>query len=302
MLGLSPQNRNGVLLIAAAVLAAAGWMVKLDKDRDLAAASDRDRPTRTTLADDAPSTSTTVGLIARSYETGDCVTWEAGGRRQRTEIVDCDEPYRIQITAEVDVPGTADEYPTEAEWGQIAVEHCDPAAQAYLGYPLDPQGRFHAGMIQPQEEGWRRGDHEVWCGIMTRGDDESRPPASHEDMRGANQQYRFQPGDCVDYGPPEYAPMVVACDKQHREQVLGDLDLSDLSAPPSDAEVGDLALRCVAQAEAQLGRRPSAPWDVRVQSMEPGTWASGGRAVRCFVGQFGPDGMPLPVSEPAPRG
>jgi hypothetical protein len=269
-------------------------MLKLDKDHDLAAASDSDGPTKTsvTVADDE-----SVTLSARSYEPGDCVTWEVGGGTRDTDVVDCDEPHRTQVTAKLEPPGT--DYPNDEAWALMATGDCAAAAQDFLGSPLDPHGRYVADLLYPEEEGWLRGERRGWCTLRVREDTDAKPAATVGDVRDADQQYHFAPGDCIGIGPARY-PRAVPCDQPHQWEILGRLELTEQTAAPGG--IGQLHVDCGEQAVARLGQEPRRPWQIRVLEPAGDTWASGGRIVHCIVFHEGPDGQLAPVSEPAPRG
>ncbi|HEY7068504.1 MAG TPA: septum formation family protein, partial [Acidimicrobiales bacterium] len=193
-----------VLWVVGGALAGPGMVAALSlSDSDLV--TDRAGPPDAEGGPDEPSDETTLPadgaeLMTRGYEVGDCVMWDPTEAVAVTDLVDCTEPHRIQISGSVAAPDQ-DDYPTFAEWTTIIDQTCSASATALVGAPLDPDGRLHIEAIHPQPDGWFEGDRVVWCGVGTWG--ETVDPASllHEDARGADQAYHFEAGQCVAYPP-----------------------------------------------------------------------------------------------------
>lgn len=129
---------------------------------------DEARPAQQTaplmVSDNSTMTTTDFKLLNVSYRAGDCITWDQDRQADRTTVaVPCDQPHLIEITGWVDLSGL-DKFPSEAEWKSIKrSRECPEQAEQYLGYPLDPFGRFQANGIIPVSDTWSRGDKGVWC-------------------------------------------------------------------------------------------------------------------------------------------
>ena len=226
-------------------------------------------------------------LEAASYASGDCVTWDrTGGRQADTDVVPCAEQHRIQITEEIPVEDDGG-FPTVDQWGLLIKARCGPAAERFLGAPLDPYGRLYPDAIHPLEDGWAQGDQTMWCGIggvgsLDRGADARLFTG---DARGADQDYRFPVGSCVALSS-DVPPAIVACTEGHQMEIVGEVDLSDRPELPTGAQDRALFDDCAALANSYLGTEPVAPWQVGKETMTPESWAAGSRVVHCFLGQW----------------
>lgn len=244
----------------------------------------------------AEPTSTTIALNGRSYEIGDCVTWnpkiDAGSVEPRsTSVVNCDEPHLIEIAGSRNVTGPVDHFPTDAEWEAIFEKECRPIAEErVLKGPLDPYGRFIAGGITPGHDGWLAGDRTVWCGVSAR---ETSPPPADVDgayipvvgrVAGQSQTLVDPPGTCR----ASAATWPVPCDQPHDWEVTGTADVSGrVTQPPGPDDTHGwqriVGADCRRAATAYLGHAASGDVSAGWSPIEGASWAAGRRLVECTV-------------------
>jgi hypothetical protein len=128
--------------------------------------------------DTAPSGQVGSGVDASEYviparDPGDCLTWTQGGDIAERSVreVDCEQPHLWEVTGTftVDGDGYAASGPSESEWTTLIDLECGPMAEAHIGGPLDPAGRFQPTAFLPTPYTWEHlGDREVLCGIAVR--------------------------------------------------------------------------------------------------------------------------------------
>ena len=104
----------------------------------------------------------------RSYDRGACYTWIQDTDSTTAGKVDCAEPHLFEAVDKTNISDdfpAVSEYPDDGAWRSVAVRYCGPIAEQYLGYPIDPYGRFAAGSLHPVQEGWttRRPRTDVWA-------------------------------------------------------------------------------------------------------------------------------------------
>jgi hypothetical protein len=254
-----------------------------------------------------PSTTTTVdGLVVFGDQApGDCLTWEPQSSTHAPDAVTvaCDGPHRIQLTGSVEPPVTADgAFPDRAAWEAHTLPACADSAEAFMGVPLSPYGRFVVFFTLPFEDGWDAGDREVWCAVSQEfASEEERlnPVPFTGDIRSVDHARHDPPGTCLAPGPPATpAAGPVPCTEPHHSEVVGEASAADHSAPPAS---GALVDRCDEPARAYLGGDPPAPWAVGIEDIPPESWAVGIRTAHCVLVQPDADGQPVVVTVPAPR-
>jgi hypothetical protein len=258
-------------------------------------------PTTTTLR----NTTTTLALVGREYEVGDCVTWDQSEdvRGQRnTSVVPCTAPHLIEITGSYVVPGLFPPYPSDAGWREIGDENCDELATAYLATTLDPNGRFDSGWLIPLPDAWAGGEHRLWCGLTAKTfpRDDSGPSERvsfsplTESAKGKDQAFLYGTGACLALATDGSIGAAVPCSSAHDFEVTGSVDVRGRASelpPTADAWhqlVGD---DCERLATSYLGRAPSDP-NVRSSflGIPPESWAVGRRVVECMVGVYDAQG------------
>ncbi len=103
---------------------------------------------------------------------GHCYTWNQEDHNATADEVPYGSPHLFEAVKEMNIasdypPDSAD--PTDAQWNAITKRYCDPIPRSFLGYPLDPYGRFASGIIRPIRFGWESGDRDLACGLIAVG-------------------------------------------------------------------------------------------------------------------------------------
>jgi hypothetical protein len=252
----------------------------------------------------AATTSTTISLSLDVYRAGDCVTWDQSAGlspyARPVSIVTCTSPHLVEIVGLQQITGFGSDYPGDTQLGAYTQSHCVPAAAQYLGYSLDPYGRFAANAIRPTPTGWLQGDRSMWCDLEMHGTASGPLPSFTGPVKGADQTWLFPVGTCL---PPQGQGWVsesVPCTTAHVVEVTGNVDLTGkVSQLPTsetqwEATVGSA---CGRLAISYLGGSypkgvESGWWDI-----EQSSWAAGRRVVQCVAGKTGGTGW-QPVTTP----
>lgn len=225
-------------------------------------------------------------LEARDYAPGDCVTWRDDDPGQRaTFIVPCHEEHRIEIAGKVKVPG--DTYPADVEeWSGLIMGHCPPVVRAFIGGPIDPDGRYKVGGIYPSREGWNAGDHGLDCGVQS-----NMGPAGMSSAtlftgkaRADNQVFTPAIGSCGN----NLFRGEVPCDQPHDSEVVGHVDLTGrFETPPPLGELSAwerlLSEPCRKAGTAYMGHPESESLRIGFTPIGPDSWAAGKRVAACVV-------------------
>lgn len=254
-------------------------------------------PSKTSVAQRSGSKGSTtsssrgqVHIVLRPYGRGDCITWkQIPGETRSVETVSCAKPHLMEVIAPVDLVGYSNRLPDGFAWGLIAEKECLPIADAYLGVPVDPRGRFDAYVIHPLADGWARGDRKIWCGLTARitslVDASTLTPVSGR-IRG-DQQTSIEPiGICLTT-TPEGNELAVDCATSHEVEVTGSIDLSQrIDHQPTNSELIQLtATECDRLAGVYLGHALGSEFATASRGFDPRSWAAGRRAVECLVGR-----------------
>jgi hypothetical protein len=80
--------------------------------------------------------------------------------------VDCGAPHVVEVTGAADSTGLVDHAPSTEELSGLVESQCLPAAEAYLGRPLD--GNLVSGQLDLAPESWAAGTRKVSC-LLGRG-------------------------------------------------------------------------------------------------------------------------------------
>ncbi|WP_322767814.1 septum formation family protein [Frankia sp. Cr1] len=234
----------------------------------------------------------TVDLGRQSYARGHCYTWNQDITHPKVDEVSCASPHLFEAIKETDIasnyiPGSA--YPTDARWTMITDRYCGPISRNFLGYPLDPHGRFVTSMIRPTRSGWDANDRRLVCGLFAAG----HRSAPNRDIpftglvEGADQAWIYPAGTCLELTETE-SKGEVPCSAPHQAEATGTATLPNTSngEPPSDAAFADLVgTRCDAVATQFLGRAFA-----RTSTMQVGwltiaadSWRAGTRTLTCTI-------------------
>ncbi|HET9443998.1 MAG TPA: septum formation family protein, partial [Acidimicrobiales bacterium] len=109
----------------------------------------------------------------------------------------------------------------------------------------------------------------------------------------SDQSFLWPAGTCLAAQP--FGP--VPCDRPHRYEVTGAVDLTGRAAEPSPGEWEEIGWRgpCVQRAAEYLGRPLAAGGGVAttVLRLEPASWAAGSRQATCVIGRSDGKGTPV---------
>ncbi|WP_157734982.1 septum formation family protein [Pseudofrankia inefficax] len=254
-------------------------------------------PAGTLTASPTAATDPPAELADRAYQRGHCYLWDQTADLARVDEVTCDSPHLFEAAADGTV-SIADEfplragYPTEDQWQDIEKRYCLATVEKFLGYPLDPHGRFHNGAIRPAEDSWQAGRRVLHCGlngsvpgqVVTNGDQQ----LFSGKIEGADQAWVYPVGTCVSAPDASQTTHVVPCAEPHRSVAIGTGRLPDTpdGAPPSLASfVQQAAARCAAVARGALGQsfRETTTERIGFYPIDPESWRAGTREFTCTI-------------------
>ncbi|WP_045878693.1 septum formation family protein [Pseudofrankia sp. DC12] len=238
------------------------------------------------------------GLAARDYRRGHCYRWDDAATYTEVDEVTCDSAHLFESAADDTVSLAAElplgaGYPAEDQWTDIVTRRCRQTVEQFLGYPLDPHGRFYLGSIRPTDEGWQTGDRKLVCGLN--GYSPGVPaPAGQLDLfsgkaEGADQSWVYPAGTCLSSADGTGQDTeAVSCAAPHQYVAIGNVHLSDPpgAAPPADASFTRQAeQRCAAVARGALGGSFRETPTVRLgwYTIAPESWRAGTRGFTCTV-------------------
>ncbi|MCK9904019.1 septum formation family protein [Frankia sp. Cpl3] len=296
-LGPPSRSRGYLILAVVCILPLAGLIYLFGQ-------LPTDAPPRTTITTDSstpPGGSPAAGgdgdlgpdlsLPQAQWRAGRCYSWIQSAPESPVDDVPCAGEHLFEAAGTLDIspafPGDH-HFPSGTEWEAIAHTHCGPVITAYLGYPLDPFGRFVDNIIRPRRAGWDGGDRIIVCGLASAGtteDDEGWYPPFEGAVRGADQAQVHAPGTC--FRDSDGSLTVAPCDSPHHAQSVGNARLPDTSdgQPPSSALFSELAAAaCAASTAPYLGPGPAdtvfqESWHlIRAES-----WRAGTRTTTCTV-------------------
>lgn len=237
----------------------------------------------------APTTSTTLSIALRSYHPGDCVTWDqtpgaTGPWGRPTQVVACSSPHLIEIASPAEqLDGFSAAWPGDAAIDAFATAHCGAPVQAFLGYPLDPAGRFALGNIHPLDQAWADGYRTYYCDIQMRGPFDHLPSFSGE-AKGADQEWLVAVGSCMTAQTAEPVP----CSDPHQWEVTGEVTVpADVTTLPTTAQAWQAAIgtQCSRVGLAYTGGAYPAGYETGWLDLTASNWAAGERTVQCTVGR-----------------
>ncbi len=245
-----------------------------------------------------------VGFPQWDYLPGRCYSWPRGGTSPLVHDVPCEDVHHFEAVGATnirdDYPAGA-AYPTPAQWEAVSTRYCIPMIERYLGYRLDPDGRFRPGLMRPLENAWKTNQRAISCGISagTRSDPPEFVPFEGG-AHGADQSFVYPTGPCLRrendglFGE-------VPCGAPHHAESVGPLTApeTDDGAPPSDTWLdARLGPRCaeLAAPHLEVGHFGDALVNAQWSRIGPESWRTGTRRTTCFVGFTDEAGSPVPVT------
>ncbi|MCK9930393.1 septum formation family protein [Frankia sp. Mgl5] len=253
----------------------------------------------------SPNADAVVEFPQQHYQPGRCYSWQQHVDSTSTQDVPCAGVHYFEAVGDINIRSdhpSAGAYPTPEEWDAVTEKYCLPMIEKFLGHPLDPTGRFSAGLIRPQEPGWNIGQRTVTCGI-TAGMIEFDPPAFRPfegSARGADPSVTHAAGTCLpDAGEDGFVE--APCDTPHHVQSIGVVSAPETpdGAVPSDAWLNEqLGTRCdnLADPYLAIGHFGGALVEPRFNLIAPESWRAGSRRTTCFVGFADKTGSPMTVT------
>ena len=277
----------GVGLLIAVLLGFCGWVWFVRQPSEPDGAGDASAEAGTDSTSPATTEPVRTDLLAtRSFDPGDCATWETSSGAARATVVDCATPHLFQVAGSIDlreVSSLGRDYPDDGAWDVLTERDCGPIIEAHLGAPLDPNGRWAPGIIFPTVDGWNHGDRTVWCGIRSNdaegvaADDEFVPMTGRVDPSA--QSLLLPTGQCRAFQPDgDTSP--VDCGQPHQIEVAATITLPDAADYPGEEAV---TTACVDAA----GRYFSGSYVAGPYRFDDRSWAAGQRAVTCVIGVAG---------------
>lgn len=229
---------------------------------------------------------------------GSCLSWSQPDASD-IHIVSCDQPHLYEVTGVVNIadrfaPGAPS--PTVDQWRDLAMERCTDGAQAYLGKPLDPFGKFTVSALRPSNTEWADGDREMRCVLQW-----AAPGGALQPIKGKaadqSQSPVWDPGTCLalvdkTVGNP------IDCAQPHAYEIVATVDLRkhftggypnhNDQATWLDTECND-DLQSYAKDVDLDAQKLILTWD----TVEQESWDAGSTLVNCKVGAKLPDNSGL---------
>jgi hypothetical protein len=242
-----------------------------------------------------PSTTTEPGIQPQALRSGDCLTWQQGATEGApSALVPCSSPHLMEMTRKATLTqfSASAPFPDSATWIATADSVCGPIATAYLGYPLDPNGRFHTDWLTPGTGSWARGDRGLWCGIGSYAPLDQGTTGVFDAftgvVRGQDQEWIYPTGTCFGLGTAGQRGPVVLCGGAHAFEVTGLTTLPSSSTFPTSDSQWDSAVgsQCEQLATAYKGGSLPAGIQSGWLPLEQSSWNAGERKVQCTIGWY----------------
>lgn len=285
----SEVKRAALIVVALSALGAGVWWVAGDIQRSPSVTEPvtQTGPPGVTLPSDV-TTTTSVSFANFDYPPGACVTWDQSltGEIATTQVA-CSKPHLIEVASgPFSIAGFGTAYPAEASLDSYYIKHCTAPIQRYLGYAVDPNGRFDVAAVGPTAADWAGGDRIAWCDLQLGSNTKDLVPFVGV-VRGANQELIYPVGSC---GGAAAAP--VPCSARHTWQVAGNINVSASAAfPTTDSAWQELVgSECDSLALKFLGGSYPAGVQGNWLSLQASSWAAGERTVQCIVAHYPANG------------
>lgn len=266
-----------------------------------------------TLPASSIATSTTSSTLVLSntddVRSGNCVIWNqdiSKGATKRTEVVPCEFDHLFENVSKYELQRQT--FPTETEWDSIIATDCADPVKTYLGYTLDPRGKFGIGAIKPTDDGWAQGDRTVHCGIQKvdplfkKNSGDLTLPVFRGVVKGQDQTLLLPIGAC--YLADGTTNGVVPCIQEHTYEVVGSTDISKArSLPASNSAWRSLtAASCTKQADVYAGGRLKGGLQASWLDFDQTSWDAGRRSTECIAVKYDTSGnaVAVPGSAKAP--
>lgn len=242
------------------------------------------------------TSSTAVQLADRFYNRGDCVRWATAPTAQTvsTIVVPCSQPHLIEIVSEANIPASVSGYPDDEEWINLAKVLCARSVTSYLGYRLDPAGRFQIQSIDPTLDGWDQDVRTLWCGIGVGSSGGTISNLFTGVVRGQSQEFLYPIGTCLSAISPGGPTSSISCIQPHSLEVAGNGSLASLSQLPQGSSAFSEAVQsqCAVIAAQYVGGALSSKVQWGWLNLSQTNWDAGDRTVQCTVEAVDRSGSP----------
>lgn len=211
-----------------------------------------------------------------------------------TSVVPCKQPHLVEIVSAATVPTEVTKYPDVAGWTSLDASVCTDQVTKYLGYALDPAGRFQVSALTPTSEGWSQGDRSMWCDIVPENSTDASPSllmSGH--VRGQNQEQLYPIGACL---VSASGTSTVPCTLTHSFEISGNASLQSLTALPQGrtAMVSAVQSQCALIALGYVGGPLPTGVNWGFLYLAQSSWDAGERLVQCTVEHEDGSGNPVP--------
>jgi hypothetical protein len=185
------------------------------------------------------------------------------------------------------IPASVSKLPDSAKVIDLATILCAQPITSYLGYPLDPAGRFQVGDMSPTPESWDQGDRTLWCGIDLGSPTEMPSVLFTGAVRGQSQELLYPIGTCLSDLPGGVSTSPVACTQPHSYEIAGNASLASLPQLPQGtvALANAVQSQCDAIAEQYAGGPLPAGVLWNFLDLAQTSWNAGDRVVQCTIGR-----------------
>lgn len=287
-----PLNRIAQIAVVVVALAAAGWWVAgnhgAHHNPKPAAPVTPAGPAGVRVAT-GETTTTLLGLGNFAYTAGACVTWNQSDVGEApTSQVPCSQPHLVEVVGAVlQVTGFGSTYPGDATLAAYYRKQCLGPSDKYLGYALDPGGRFADNAVGPAPSGWADGDRTAWCTLDLKGNPVVFTAFTGE-VRGANQEFLVPIGSC---GSPSGGE--VSCAGVHDYQVSGNVNLTGVATYPRTDQAMQSAVgaECGTIGRSFVGGAYPPGVEAGWLDLSATSWADGERTVQCTVAKYTANGQ-----------
>ena len=272
----------------------------------------------TTAASNVPPGSTLAGsgvgapdeeraeLVLPSDARGDCftVTPKEGDTRRYGTKVDCAEPHQMEFAENVNIADQVNHYLSTPEWDALMEVVCTPRAEALIGGPLDPYGRYSWHGMYPSPRGWQEGDRWLRCGVAGRKPTDAAPEddtALYSGKATVANQFIVTPAGTCESPDTGQTIHTVDCAAPHITERVGSTDLSGrLETAPGESDAdgwNKVAGRaCTDVAASYLARALRADERAGVVPIPATSFRAGRRVVECEIAVYSSAGAVMPVS------
>jgi len=152
-----------VAVLVLALLGAAAWYFLL-RDKTPSQPVNTDNPSATQTQTPGTATSEGVQTATRLVLTGSCFelsqTVASSPPNGYIWVVPCDQPHDAEVFANQSV--TADTYPDDSNWADLATQYCGPAFSSYVGSDMGTS-RLDVQYIRPTSTSWDAGNNQLVC-------------------------------------------------------------------------------------------------------------------------------------------